>query len=168
MESWRHVWREGFAKVLSDKAVLALHYMAKTDDSRLIQGATTSPPPLMCVQDWPCEAGCLIAVGGWMGESVTTVGEVELYFARMCYDADQVLGEPAACRWLLNWFDDTPRGQLLPELTLEMELEINRRKHVLNASDTDAFERTRAEVHGRIAAGRRPAEPAHREAALRL
>jgi hypothetical protein len=33
---------------------------------------------------------------------------------------DQRLGEPAACRWFLNWFDETPRDEmrrlLLPEV----------------------------------------------------
>ena len=52
--------------------------------------------------------------------AVKTVAEVEEYFARICFEADQVLGEPAACRWFLNWFDETAREEmrrlLLPEI----------------------------------------------------
>jgi hypothetical protein len=50
---------------------------------------------------------------------------VEESFARACFEADQRLGEPAACRWFLDWFDDTPRHtmreQLLPEVILALE-----------------------------------------------
>jgi hypothetical protein len=49
------------------------------------------------------------------------VAEVEDYFARVCFEVDKTLGEPAACRWFLNWFDDAPRqevrGLLLSEVT---------------------------------------------------
>jgi hypothetical protein len=39
----------------------------------------------------------------WQGDGLETVAEVEEFFARVCFEADQVLGEPAACRWFLNW-----------------------------------------------------------------
>ena len=66
------------------------------DDPRLTQGSTTTPPPLMCVQDWPVEAACALGYCGWQGDELETVGEVEEFFARMCFEADQRLGEPAA------------------------------------------------------------------------
>ncbi len=120
MESWRKVWREGLAPHLSTAALMALQRGLQADDSRLIQGATTSPPPLECVRDWPVEAACVLGYCGWQGEGLQTVAEVEEFFARACFEADQALGEPAACRWFLNWFDDTPRDevrrQLLPEI----------------------------------------------------
>lgn len=120
MESWRKVWREGLAPHLSTPALVALQQGLRTDDHRLVQGATTVPPPLECMRDWPVEAACLIGYGGWQGENLGTVAEVEEFFARACFEADQRLGEPAACRWFLNWFDDAPRGearrQLLPEI----------------------------------------------------
>ena len=112
MESWRKVWREGFAPMLSTAGLQALRKALATDDGRLLQGATTSPPPMMCVQDWPVEATCAVGFCAWQGEGLTTVGEVEEYFARACFEADQRLGEPAACRYFLNWFDDTPREQM--------------------------------------------------------
>lgn len=122
MESWRKVWREGFAPLLSDSALLALRDALTKDDKTLIQGATTTPPPLMCVQDWPVEAACALGLCGWKGENLETVGLVEEYFAKMCFEAGQRLGEPAACRWFLNWFDDTPRDEMRRELLGEVQL----------------------------------------------
>src|SRR6187397_2364540 len=56
MESWRLVWRDGFVPVISTSGLEALREALKSDDPRLTQGSTTTPPPLMCVQDWPVEA----------------------------------------------------------------------------------------------------------------
>src|SRR5205085_10909409 len=92
----------------------------KADDRRLLQGATSSPPPLMCVQDWPIERACALGFCAWQGEGLETVGEVEEFFARTCFEADQRLGEPAACRYFLNWFDDTPRAEMRAALLEEV------------------------------------------------
>jgi hypothetical protein len=127
MESWRLVWREGFAPVLSIRALEALWQALRSDDIALIQGSTTTPPPLMCVADWPVEAADAIGLSGWLGEGLETVGEVEEYFARSCFEADQRLGEPAGCRWFLNWFDDTPREQMREQLLPEVERSISQR-----------------------------------------
>lgn len=125
MESWKLVWRDGFVPELSRENLLALAEALRTDDARLTQGSTTTPPPLMCVQDWPCEAGCALGYCGAVengGFMVATVGTVEEFFASMCFKADQRLGEPAACRWFLNWFDNTPRDEMRRELLAEVEL----------------------------------------------
>ena len=120
MESWRKVWREGVAPLLSTPGLESLQRALSNDDGRLLQGATTTPPPLQCVQDWPVEAACALGYCGWQGEGLESVAEVEEYFARLCFEVDQRLGEPAACRWFLNWFDETPREEmrqlLLPEV----------------------------------------------------
>ena len=121
MESWRTVWRDGFAPVLTLNGLEALRDALATDDTRLVQGTTTTPPPLMCVQDWPVEATCALGFCGWQGDQLQTVGEVEEFFARCCFEADQRLGEAAACRWFLNWFDDTPRDEMRCELLGEVE-----------------------------------------------
>ena len=121
MESWRIVWRDGFVPVLSTAGLLALRAALDSDDPRLVQGATTAPPPLMCVQDWPVEAACALGVCGWLGDGRATVGEVEEHFARCCFEADHRLGEPAACRWFLNWFDDAPRVEMRRELLAEVD-----------------------------------------------
>ena len=119
---WKKVWREGFVPGLSTGALEALAAGLRADDPRLVQGSTTSPPPLACVEGFDCEAACVLGFCGWRGEGLGTVGEVEEFFARACFDADARLGEPAACRHFLNWFDDTPRGRMREELLAEVEL----------------------------------------------
>lgn len=126
-ESWRLVWRQGFAPVLSTEGLTALKNGLEGDDQRIKQGSTTTPPPMMCVQDWPVEASCCLGFVGWQGDGLTTVGEVEEFFARACFKADQRLGEPAACRWFINWFDDTPRDQMRRELISEIALVLSQR-----------------------------------------
>lgn len=125
LESWRHVWRSGFGPSISAAGLKALRDALAADDPRLTQGSTTTPPPLMCVQDWPCEGGDALALAGWLGDGLNTVGEVQEYFARVCFDADRRLGEPAACRWFLNWFDDTPRPEMIADLLPEVELSLS-------------------------------------------
>src|SRR5262245_59177443 len=106
MESWRKVWREGLVPQISLAGLQALRQALVSDDPRLLQGATSSPPPLQCVEDWPVEGACGLSYCGWQGEYLETVAEVEEFFARCCFEADRLLGEPAACRWFLNWYDD--------------------------------------------------------------
>ena len=127
MESWRFVWREGFVPVLSTPGLQALRQALLTDDHRLTQGSTTTPPPLMCVQDWPVEGACALGICGWLGDGLETVGQVEEHFARCCFEADQRLGEPAACRGFLNWVDDTPRSRMRHELQAEVERALSER-----------------------------------------
>jgi hypothetical protein len=120
MEQWRRTWRDGIVGQLSTAGLEALARALRADDPRLIQGCTTSPPPLQCVLDWAVEEACLVGFCGWQGDGLETVAEVEEFFARVCFACDQALEEPAACRWTLNWFDETPRDEmrrlLLPEV----------------------------------------------------
>ena len=127
MEQWRKVWRNGFAKVISTPGLEALRDALRRDDPRLIQGSTTTPPPFMCVQDWPVEAACAVSYCGWQGDGLGLVGEIEEFFSRMCFEADQILGDPAECRGFLNWFDDTPRDEVRRELLAEVEASIRDR-----------------------------------------
>ncbi len=121
MESWRKVWRDGLAPVLSMAGLKALRKALAKDDGRLTQGSTTTPPPLQCVLDWPCEGACVVGYAGWQGDGLETVGEVEEYFARCCFEADNRLGEPAAVRYFLNWFDDAPRDDARRLLLAEVD-----------------------------------------------
>lgn len=130
MESWRKVWRDGVEPLLSIDGLRALQTALMTDDSRLLQGATTTPPPLQCVQDWPVEAACPIAFCGWLGDGLTTVAQVEEFFARICFEIDLRCGEPAACRWFLNWADETPRDEMRAKLLDEVRLAIEQRRAV--------------------------------------
>ena len=127
MESWRKVWRDGMAPQLSVSALAALQAALQGDDPRLLQGATTSPPPLEWVRDWPVEAACALGFCGWQGEGLETVAEVEEFFAKACSDADQRMEKPASCCWFLNWFDDTPRDEVRRELLVEVTWELSRR-----------------------------------------
>jgi hypothetical protein len=121
MESWRKVWRDGVEPLLSVEGLEALRRGLATNDGRLLQGATTAPPPLACVQDWPVEGACALGYCGWVGDGLETVAEVEEFFARMCFEIDSRLGEPAGCRWFLNWFDETPRDQMRELLLAEVD-----------------------------------------------
>ncbi len=157
MESWRLAWRDGFLPLISTEELHELLEIFEKDDPRLTQGSTTTPPPLMCVEDWPCEAGCFNAQigvmrsGGWCPEDIihdhtkrqewkkyATVGKVETVFAELCFKADQRLGEPAACRYFLNWFDETPRDEMRREMIAELKRAIDERTPVdvaLHAAD---------------------------------
>lgn len=126
-ESWRDVFVNGFAPLMSDKELIALRDALIKDDNRLVQGATTSPPPLHCVLDWPVEAACGIGFCGWQGKGLETVGEVEEYFAKICFEADKLLQEPSACRWFLNWFDDSPREEVKRRLIPIINEVLNKR-----------------------------------------
>lgn len=135
MEMWRKVWHEGLAPSISNEGLEALKVALASDDERLLQGATTVPPPF--VQDWPVEAACALGFCGWTEiekslneDEFVTVAEVESYFARLCFVCDQIIGEPAACRYFLNWWDESPRDEVLRELGREVEKELERRGNV--------------------------------------
>lgn len=139
METWRQVWRQGIVPNASTEGLEALRTALETDDERLIQGGTTNPPPLLCVHDWKCNGACGMALIGWLSGSLpevdtadhkvgVTVGSVEEAFADLCWKCDAALGEPAGCRWFLNWFDDTPRDEMRRELLAEVELALRGRQ----------------------------------------
>jgi hypothetical protein len=144
MESWRKVWREGVAPLLSTTGLEALQRALTNDDARLLQGATTTPPPLQCVQDWPVEAACALGFCGWQGEGLETVAEVEEFFARMCFEIDQRLGEPAACRWFLNWFDETPRDEMREKLLAEVNRALAQRRSAEDGEEIESDGETAA------------------------
>ena len=130
MEQWRKTWREGFAPNLSTAGLQALLQALQENSPELTQGATTVPPPLECVKDCPVEAACLLGYCGWKGEALTSVREVEEFFAQRCCEADKIIGEPAVCRWLLNWFGDTPREEMRRELIPEVKRELSQREQI--------------------------------------
>lgn len=134
MEPWRRAFREGFAPLFSDDGLAALALALETDDPRLIQGETVSPPQRTECQDWPVEAACLVAYGGWRGDELDTVAEVGEFFAQMCFEADMRLNESAGCRWFLNQFDDWPREVMRRELLPEVRHEQQRRQQALTAN----------------------------------
>src|SRR5262249_76729 len=144
MESWRKVWREGVSPLLSTASLEALRQALTSDDARLIQGATTTPPPLQCVQDWPVEAACALGFCGWQGDGLETGAEVEEFFARMCFEIDQRLGEPAACRWVLHWLDETPRDEMRDLLLAEVHRSLTQRRSADDGAAAEADGETAA------------------------
>lgn len=105
--NWLKVWKDGFEPQMSLVQLIGLRDAIVNDSPELLQETTTNPPPLLSCMDQKCCGGCAIAYCGMM-EGKQTVGEVEEFFAKACYDCDMALGEPAACRFFLNAWDDNP------------------------------------------------------------
>ena len=150
MESWRDTWRRGFAPVLSTDGLRILAEALRTDDPRLIQGSTSIPAPAYAsaagVRDLLVEAADFLGfvattqAGGFVctaeeyrardgapphtNPNAAKVGVIDEFWANTCLAADRHLGEPHGCRWLLNWFDDTPRDEMRRELLAEVEREL--------------------------------------------
>jgi len=127
MESWRKVWRDGLVQQISTRSLLAIKRGLVEDDARLTQGATSVPPPLESVLDWPIEGACVLGYGAWQGDGLETVGEVESLFAEACFEADRRVGEPAAMRYFLSWYDDVPRDEMRRQMLTEVNRELGRR-----------------------------------------
>jgi hypothetical protein len=124
MESWRTCWREGFAPVLSKKALEALRQGLLDDDEALIQGATVIPFPALLNLPSKCEAGCAIGYATWKGEGLDTVGKVTDAFYDVCMKAGELLGTgpDAGIHHFLGWFDDEERIMMRLDLLKEVEL----------------------------------------------
>ena len=127
MEKWRRVWREGLAPQLSSTGLQALQTALIQDDQRLLQGTTCYPPLLDALRDREVEGTCAIGFCAWQGDGLVSVGQVEEHFQRVCDAADTVFSEPAACRYFLNWYDDTPREEMRQELLAEVALTLRDR-----------------------------------------
>jgi hypothetical protein len=127
MESWRKVWRDGLVPQISTRGLLAIKRGLVEDDARLTQGETSVPPPLESVLDWPIEGACVLGYGAWQGDGLETVGEVESLFAEACFEADRRVGEPAAMRYFLSWYDDVPRDEMRRQMLGEVNRELSRR-----------------------------------------
>jgi hypothetical protein len=127
---WQRTWREGVVPLLDLYHFEALEKGLAANDSALIQGATTMPPPLQACADWPVEAACAWSYMGWKGDSLKTVEDVESFFANFCAAVDKQLGEPAVCRHFLVWFDETPRDDMIALLLSEVRLAIAQKREV--------------------------------------
>src|SRR4051812_40762532 len=84
METWRKIWRDGFAPGMSTRSLESLRLALKHNDPRLIQGATTIPEPIQSMLDWPAESACVIGFGAWRADGLKTVGQLEEHFSRLC------------------------------------------------------------------------------------
>ncbi len=128
MESWRLVFRTALVPLLSTESLVALEQALVSDAKELIQGATTNPPPMQVLGHWPVEAACPLAYCGWRGDGLETVAEVEEFFSKMSYAADQRLGEPGGIRHFLNPVDEWPRQEMIDNLLPEVRLALQERR----------------------------------------
>jgi hypothetical protein len=103
MESWRMVWREGLAPVLSTSGIESLWQALRNNDPRLTQGSTTTPPPLLSLADCPCDGADAIGWCGWQGERLEPLARSRSSSPAPVLKSIGRLGEPAAYRWFLNW-----------------------------------------------------------------
>lgn len=129
MESWRQVWRDGFAKVLPLAGLVALRDALANDDKRLVQGVTTVPRPYSQeANDCPAEAACAIGFCGWQSERLSTARDVGRFFIDACRECGWLLlDEETDFGNFLGWFDRTPRDEMRRELLSEVELAITSR-----------------------------------------
>lgn len=125
MESWRKVWRDGFMPGFSTEGLRSLRQALRADDFQLLQGASSFPPPEPKWLQCRAEGACAIGIGMAGSAGLGLVGTVEETFARACFEADCRLGEPAASRWFLNWYDAMPREHVRRHLLAEVERELH-------------------------------------------
>ena len=99
----------------------ALRDALAADDARLVQGLTVLPPPFPSTAGQPCEAACLVAYAGWRGGDCRTVGDASDFFRGVCRRAADRLGDRGEVRWLLKFWDTTPRDKAVAALLPEVE-----------------------------------------------
>jgi hypothetical protein len=124
LEPWQFAWRFGFAPQFSKVGLSVLREALFRDDCRLIQGANTNPLPLNSHIEKEPVGACAVCYIAWVADGMKRVGEIEEFFAHVCFEADRRLGEPTACRRFLNWFDDSPRDVVRHRLLAEIEIEL--------------------------------------------
>lgn len=131
MEAWRKIWRDGFAPLITDKGLLALKEALESPSrlSQLGQGSTTWPIAMIGSGLEKPQGACLIGYCAWKGSDLATVGEIDSEFARLCFEADQRVKEPAGCRFLLNWWDERPYEEVVACMLPEVDREIARRQN---------------------------------------
>lgn len=127
-EPWQVAWRDGFAKVLPVAGLAALRDLLRSGDPlRVLSQGETVFPYATHSGDWPPESACVVGYCGWKGHGLATAGAVQEYFVRAVLEADTLLGGgdgSRACdgtRAFLVWFDETPRGEMIPALLAEVE-----------------------------------------------
>jgi len=122
IESWRAVFREGFAPALSTAGLEALAKALREDDEKVQQCGTTvvgwgfdpaKNEPVCC---------CPIAYAIWKGEDVQTAEDVDIAFDQVCKEA----GDESVL--FIRWVDSVPREQMLDQLLPEVESVLAERK----------------------------------------
>lgn len=119
MSSWRLVFRTAVELKADDgtyrvptAGLEALAAALAADSPELLQGATVMPPPRDGLEDWPVDGACLLAYPGWKAIGLNTPAALEEWWAGLCQELDLRMGEPAACRFLINHYDQMPREEM--------------------------------------------------------
>ncbi|MCA1685871.1 MAG: hypothetical protein LC745_07755 [Planctomycetia bacterium] len=120
IEPWRRVWRDGIAPQFGRAELTALRDALRDDDPRLIQGISTMPFAAFGHGRAP-EGACVLGFCGWASGGLTSVGEVEEAIGALCFGADARIADKGGCRHFLNWYDETPRGEMRAALLPEVE-----------------------------------------------
>jgi hypothetical protein len=123
MSAWQRCWRFGLAPLLTPEGLAALRAALAADDPRLVQGATTEPLPIALFANAAVEGACAVGFCLWKGNGLDRVGSLHQAFRRICASADDLLDEPLGTVAFLNWFDETPRGDMRRELLAEIDRE---------------------------------------------
>lgn len=111
MERWRKAWREIAARLPAGglrELLAALH----TNNPELVQGMTGVP---RSPGDSTCIGGCAISFCGWKTGAFKTINGAYEYLARATYGVRH-------SNAFLDWFDLSPRAEMLVELLPEVEL----------------------------------------------
>lgn len=128
METWRFIFRKGFAPLLSISALEALKTGLHQDDPTLVQGCVVFPKPIPGFWDLPAAVTGLLAYIGREGEGLFSVFEVSEFHNRLKDAAAQKLGAENNAQELLEWFDKAPREIMRKELLGEVRRELRARK----------------------------------------
>lgn len=128
-EATRRVFHEGFVPLLKDEELWVLKGWLTMAPERFKQGYTLYPVPTPAEEPYMMpDCGCLITNIGRIN-MLKYADELYEYFARMCYNIDQNMGEPSAVRYLLNWYDDSPWEDVKNGSIEELEAALQCRKN---------------------------------------
>ncbi len=136
METWRFIFRKGFAPLLSFSALEALKSGIQQDDPALLQGCVVFPKLIPGFWDVPAVATGLLAYIGKEGEGLFSVAEVTEFHNRLKEAAAQKLGAVNIAQGFIEWFDKTPRQLMRKELLKEVRREIKARKVTIKSQVT--------------------------------
>lgn len=126
IESWRRVWRDGFVPSFVDvlgkeRAALGvqlLHRALKGRDPAVRQGVTTFPGGSADLEG--CSPEVYVAWVSTVSSSPKWSCQAgDAMFGALCVSCDGRVGMERACRFFMNWWDETPAHVAYPALAAE-------------------------------------------------
>jgi hypothetical protein len=124
INSWRTVFHRGIVPHLPLAALQDLRdALAIGDPAAMLQGAATSPPPLLPLYNFPVTAASPLVYAVMRARGLKTVREADEAFTRFCRHVESTLDE-AATRIFFDFWHDTPleiaREELLEEVDVAL------------------------------------------------